>query len=116
MAVFTVAVALAPSQTVSLVLSVGAGLGASASYGLIGSYSGRFPGWQSSGASSLFILAGGVGSITFPYIMGPLAAGAGFRVAFAMIAIPAVIYALFSLLIHARSTPNPGGSCGDAAD
>ena len=116
MAVFTVAVALAPSQTVSLVLSVGAGLGASASYGLIGSYSGRFPGWQSSVASSLFILAGGVGSITFPYIMGPLAAGAGFRAAFAMIAVPAVIYALFSLLIHARSTPNPGGSCGDAAD
>ena len=52
MAVFTVAVALAPSQVASLVLTVGAGLGASASYGLIGSYSGRFPGWQSSVASS----------------------------------------------------------------
>jgi len=103
MAVFTVAVAFAPSQAASLVLAVGAGLGASASYGLIGSYSGRFPGWQSSVASSLFILAGGVGSITFPYVMGPLAESAGFRIALAMIAVPAVIYALFALLIRSRS-------------
>ncbi len=103
MAIFTVAVAYAPSQATSLVLAVGAGLGASASYGLIGSYAGRFPGWQSSVASSLFILAGGVGSITFPYIMGPLANCAGFRVALSVIAIPAVAYGLLSLLIHARS-------------
>lgn len=103
MAVFTVAVALAPAQAASLVLAVGAGLGASASYGLIGSYSGRFPGWQSSVASSLFILAGGVGSITFPYLMGPLADSAGFRIALAMIAVPAVIYALFALLIRSRT-------------
>lgn len=103
LAVFTVAVALAPSQAASLVLSVGAGLGASASYGLIGSYAGRFPGWQSAVASSLFILSGGVGSIALPYIMGPLASAAGFRVALALIAIPAVAYALFSLLIRAHS-------------
>jgi fucose permease len=102
-AVFAVAVGLAPSPAASLVLIVGAGLGASASYGLIGSYSGRFPGWQSSVASSLFVLSGGVGSIAFPYIMGPLADSAGFRIALAMIAIPALVYALFSLLIHARS-------------
>jgi len=103
MAVFTVAVALAPSQAASLVLAVGAGLGASASYGIIGSYAGRFPEWQSAVASSLFILSGGVGSIAFPYIMGPLADSAGFRTALAMIAVPAVVYALFSLLIRARS-------------
>ncbi len=103
MAVFTIAVALAPSQAVSLALAVGAGLGASASYGLIGSYAGRFPGWQSSVTSSLFILAGGVGSITFPYVMGPLANAAGFRIALAMIAAPAVIYALFGLLIRRRT-------------
>ncbi|MCL4466780.1 MAG: MFS transporter, partial [Chloroflexi bacterium] len=72
-AVFAVAVALAPGQSTSLVLAVGAGLGASASYGLIGSFAGRFPGWQSPVATSLFILAGGVGSIAFPYIVGPLA-------------------------------------------
>ena len=103
MAVFTVAIALAPSQVVSLVFAVGAGLGASASYGIIGSYAGRFPGWQSAVASSLFILSGGVGSITFPYLMGPLAHSAGFRMALAMIAVPAVVCALFSLLIRARS-------------
>ncbi len=103
MAVFTVAVALVPSQVASLVLTVGAGLGASASYGLIGSFSGRFPGWQSSVASSLFVLSGGIGSITFPYIMGPLADSAGFQIALAALAVPAIIYGLFSLLIHARS-------------
>jgi FHS family glucose/mannose:H+ symporter-like MFS transporter len=103
MAVFVVAVAFAPAQAASLVLAVGAGLGASASYGIIGSYAGLFPGWQSAVASSLFILSGGVGSIAFPYIMGPLASAAGFRVALAMLAVPALIYAGFSLLIHARS-------------
>ncbi len=103
MAVFTVAIGLAPSQVAALALSVGAGLGASASYGIIGSYSGRFPGWQSSVASSLFIFAGGLGSITLPYVMGPLADSAGFRIALALIAVPAFAYAMFALLIRARS-------------
>ena len=103
LAVFAVAVALAPSQAVSLVLAVGAGLGASASYGLMGSYAGRFPAWQSTVASSLFILSGTVGSITFPYIMGPLASSAGFRVALALVAVPALVYGAASLLIHASS-------------
>lgn len=108
MAVFVVAVAFAPSQAACLVLCVGAGLGASASYGIIGSYAGRFPEWQSAVASSLFILSGGVGSIAFPYLMGPLASAAGFRVALALVAVPALIYALFSLLIHARSGEGQG--------
>jgi fucose permease len=103
LAVFVVAVAFTPSQTVALVLSVGAGLGASASYGIIGSYSGRFPEWQSGVASSLFILSGGIGSVAFPYLMGPLASSAGFRIALAATAVPAVAYALFSLVIHARA-------------
>lgn len=107
-AVFAVAVALAPSQTVSLLLAVGAGLGASASYGLIGSYAGRFPEWQSAVASSLFILSGGLGSIAFPYIMGPLADAAGFRIALAMVAIPALAYAAASLLIRARVGEDAG--------
>ena len=100
MAVFAVAVAFAPSQSVALVLSVGAGLGASASYGLIGSFAGQFPGWQSAVASSLFILSGAVGSIAFPYIMGPLASAAGFRIALAVVAAPALIYGAAALLIH----------------
>jgi MFS family permease len=102
-AVFAVAVATAPTQAVALVLTVGAGLGASASYGLIGSYAGRFPGWQSAVASSLFILCGGIGSITFPYIMGPLASAAGFRVGLAVLAVPALAYGAASLLIHSAA-------------
>lgn len=95
--------AFAPSQTAALVLSVGAGLEASASYGIIGSYSGRFPEWQSGVASSLFIFSGGVGGVAFPCIMGLLASAVGFRIALAVIAVPALAYALFSLLIHARA-------------
>lgn len=102
-AVFIVAVAVAPSQIAALILTVGAGLGASASYGLIGSYAGRFPEWQSAVATSLFIFFGGLGSITLPYLMGPLASGAGFRAGLAMVAIPALVYAAASLVIHARS-------------
>ena len=102
-AVFIVAVALAPAQTASLVLAVGAGLGASASYALIGSYAGRFPGWQSAVASSMTIISGTLGSIAFPYIMGPLASAAGFRVALAVVAVPALAYGAASLLIHASS-------------
>jgi MFS family permease len=102
-AILAVAVAVAPTQATSLVLAVGAGLGASASYGLVGSYAGRFPGWQSAVASSLFILAGGVGSITVPYLVGPLASVAGFRVALGIVAAPAVVCGCASLLIHARS-------------
>jgi len=103
LAVFTIAVALAPGETLSQALVVGAGLGASASYGLIGSYSGRFPGWQGGVASSLFILCGGMGSITFPYLMGPLAHSAGFRAALAAVAAPAIIYAALSFVIHAAA-------------
>jgi MFS family permease len=103
LAVFCVVLAVAPTRTATLVLSVGAGLGASASYGLIGSYSGRFPDWQSGVASSAFILAGGLGSVVFPYLMGPIASAAGFRVALGLIAVPAVAYGLFSFLLQARA-------------
>ena len=103
LAAFAVAVAFAPTQAASLVLSVGAGLGASASAGIIGSYAGRFPDWQSGVASSVFLLIGGIGSMVFPYLTGPLAAAAGLRLALAVTAVPAIAYALFSLLIRARS-------------
>jgi FHS family glucose/mannose:H+ symporter-like MFS transporter len=103
MAAFTVALALAPSQTVSLVMAVGAGLGASASYGLISSYGQYYPEWRSGVAVSLFILSGSVGSVTLPYVLGPLASAAGFRVALALVAVPAIACALFGQLIHRRA-------------
>lgn len=102
--VFSAALAIAPSQVVSLVLVVGAGLGASASYGLIGSYAGRFPGWQSPVATSLFVLSGGVGSITFPYLMGPLASAAGFRVALGVVPVLSLACGVAALLIHAQAS------------
>ncbi len=103
LAVFAIGLALAPNQAVALTLSVGAGLGASASYGLIGSYAGKFPGWQASVASSAFLIAGGVGAMIFPYLTGPIASSGGFRLAIGVTAVPAMIYALLSLVIHARS-------------
>ncbi len=106
-AVFAVAVALSPDEVVSLILAVGAGLGASASYALIGSHAGRFPGWQSAVASSICIISGTIGSIAFPYIMGPLADAAGFRVALALISVPALVYGAASLLIHHATERSP---------
>jgi FHS family glucose/mannose:H+ symporter-like MFS transporter len=103
MAGFTVAVALSPSRTAALILAVGAGLGASASYGLISSYSKYFPEWQSGVAISLFILSGAVGSIALPYLLGPLANAAGFRVALALVAVPTLLCGLFGQLIHSRA-------------
>jgi MFS family permease len=99
-AAFAAAVAFAPSQSAALVLAAGAGLGASASYGLIGTYAGHFPEWQSAVASSTFILSGVLGSIALPYIMGPLASAAGFRIAMAVIAVPALAYGAAALLIE----------------
>jgi MFS transporter, FHS family, glucose/mannose:H+ symporter len=103
MAAFSVALALAPSQAVALVMAVGAGLGASASYGLISSYGQHYPEWQSSVVVSLFILSGSVGSVALPYVLGPLARAAGFRVALALVAVPAIACALFGQLIHKRA-------------
>jgi len=111
LAAFSAAVAFAPTQVSSLVLSVGAGLGASASAGLIGSYAGRFPNWQSGVASSVFLLIGGIGSMVFPYLTGPLATAAGLRLALAVTAVPALACGLFSLLLRARS-----GEGREAAD
>lgn len=101
--VMTIAVAFAPSLAASLALTVGAGLGASASYGLIGSYSGHFPDWESGVVSSSFILVGSLGCAVFPYLFGPLADAAGFRAAMAMVAVPAIIYGLLSFVIRARA-------------
>jgi fucose permease len=111
LAAFAVALAFAPTQVASLVLSVGAGLGASASAGIIGSYAGRFPDWQSGVASSVFLLIGGIGSMVFPYLTGPLATAAGLRLALAVTAVPAIACGLFSFLIRARS--GEGRTAGD---
>jgi FHS family glucose/mannose:H+ symporter-like MFS transporter len=103
MAGFAIGLAFAPSQAVALVMAVGAGLGASASYGLISSYAEHFEEWQSGVAVSLFVLSASVGGIALPYLFGPLASAAGFRVALAVVAVPALACGLFGQLIHKRA-------------
>jgi len=103
LAVMAVGVALAPTLATSMIFSVGAGLGASAAYGLIGSYAGHFPGWYSGVVSSLFVLGGSFGCALFPYIFGPLASAGGFRFALAAVALPALAFGALSFLIHSRS-------------
>lgn len=102
MGAFAIALAVAPSATAALALAAGGGLAASPCYALIASYSDRFPGWQSGVASSLFILSGAIGGMVFPYLIGPLAASAGFRVALAMAAVPALVCSGLSLVLHAK--------------
>jgi fucose permease len=103
LALFSIGLALAPGVVASMILAVGAGLGASASFGLIGSYSSRFPAWHAGVVSSAYLLAAGVGSMVFPYLIGPVASAAGFRVAISLLAIPAALYALLALVVRARS-------------
>lgn len=103
LAVMALGIAVAPTQRVSLLLVVGAGLGASASFGMIGSYAREFPGWYCGIASSIFVLATGVASVVFPYVTGPVASAGGFRLAIAVAAAPAAICGLLSFPIHRYS-------------
>jgi len=103
LAILAVGIAVSPSQATCLALAAGAGLAASASYGLIGSYTALFPAWHAGVASSAFVLAGAAGSMIFPYLTGPAASAGGFRLAIALTAVPAFGCALVALYIHARS-------------
>ena len=100
MAAFTVAMAFAPSQSVGLILAVGAGVGASATYGLISAYAKSFPDWQAGVSLSLFILSGAVGGVVLPYVLGPLASATGFRVALALVAAPTLLCGVFAALLR----------------
>jgi fucose permease len=102
-AVFIGAVAASPTQALSLGLTFIAGFSVSASFSLIGSYSSRFPLWYAGVAYSVFQLSGGVGSMVFPYLIGPVAAGSGFRTALAVTAIPMLIVAFLALGLRRAS-------------
>jgi MFS family permease len=103
MAVFAATVAVSPTQAISLALAFGAGLGSSASFSLIGSYSSRFPHWHAGVVFSAFQFAGAVGAMVFPYLTGPLAASLGFRAAIAVAAVPALIVASLALYLRKAS-------------
>jgi MFS transporter, FHS family, glucose/mannose:H+ symporter len=110
LALFSVAIAVSPRQVATLALALGAGLGASATFGLLGSYSSKFPAWHAGVVSSAYLLVGGAGSMVFPYLMGPLASTAGFRMAFGVLAVPAIVYALLALVVHTASREGRGAA------
>ena len=100
LAVFAVAVGVSPVQALSQVSAFLCGLGASAIFSLISGYSSKFPGWYASVVYSAVMVAAMLGSTVFPYLTGPLAQSAGFRVAISFTAVPAVIVLGLSFVLH----------------
>ena len=100
LAVFTAIVGMAPTQTLSMVLVFLAGLGSSSTFSLLGSYSAKFPLWYAGVVYSAYQVAGGVGSMLMPYMIGPLADGVSFRAAISFCAIPFLILAGMALFFR----------------
>jgi fucose permease len=94
--VLSVLVGLSPSHGFSLAAIFAVGLATSALWPLLSSYCSRFPRWHAGVMYSLMGLAGAVGSISFPYLIGPAAHTLGFRTAIALIAIPAAVGTLLA--------------------
>jgi fucose permease len=99
-AVFALGVALSVSAEMSMVMSFFAGLGASAGFPLILSFSARFPRWHAGVVFSSVIMAGALGRIIFPYLVGPFAESLGFRTAMGLAFVLAAALSLLTLYIH----------------
>jgi fucose permease len=97
MAVFAVGVAVSPSLPVAMVTAFLAGLGASACYSLISSYSAKFPRWHAGVVFSAIILVSGLGRIVFPYAVGAIAEATNFRIAVSLAAVLAAGVAVLAL-------------------
>jgi len=100
MAVFALGVALSTTPAMSMVMSFLSGLGASAAFPLILSFSARFPKWHAGVVFSGVIMAGALGRIVFPYLIGPIAESLGFRVAIGLAFVLAAALSLLSLYLH----------------
>ena len=107
-AVFALGVALSVSSEMSMVMSFFAGLGASAGFPLILSFSARFPRWHAGVVFSSVIMAGALGRIVFPYLVGPLAESWGFRTAMGLAFVQAGALSLLALYLH-RVSGEPQG-------
>ena len=99
-ALFALGVALSVSEAMSLVMSFFAGVGASAGFPLILSFSARFPRWHAGVVFSSVIMAGAVGRIVFPYLVGPLAETVGFRLAMGLAFLLAGALSALSVYLH----------------
>jgi fucose permease len=100
MAVFALGLALSTSVGMSMVMAFFCGFGASAAFPLILGFSGKFPAWHAGVVYSAVVMAGAVGRIIFPYVVGPIAESAGFRVAMGLAFVLAAACALLSLYLH----------------
>ena len=99
-ALFALGVALAVSPAMSMVMSFFAGLGASSGFPLILSFSARFPRWHAGVVFSSVIMAGALGRIIFPYLVGPFAEAWGFRTAMGLAFVLAAALSVLSLYLH----------------
>jgi fucose permease len=111
-AVFALGVALAVSVEMSMVMSFCAGLGASAGFPLILSFSARFPRWHAGVVFSSVIMAGALGRIIFPYLVGPLAESLSFRIAMGLAFVLAGALSVLSLYLHRVSRQAESSSLG----
>lgn len=100
MAVFALGIALSTSLAMVMVMAFMSGLGTSASYALIASFSGRFPAWHAGVLYSAVVMAAAFGRIIFPYVIGPIADSLGFRVAIGLAFVLAAAVSVLSLYLH----------------
>ncbi len=100
MAVFALGIALSTTAAMSMVMAFFSGLGASAAFPLILSFSARFPRWHAGVVFSAVIMAGALGRIIFPYVIGPIADSLGFRIAIGLAFVLAAVLSGLSLYLH----------------
>lgn len=103
MAVFALGIALSTSLTMVMAMAFLCGLGTSASYPLIISFSARFQGWHSGVVYCAMVMGSGFGRIIFPYVVGPIANAAGFRIAMGLAFVLAAAVSFLSLLLRRAS-------------
>ena len=109
MAVFALGVAVSNSVPLSIVMAFVSGLGASAAFPLIMGFAGKFPAWHAGVVVSAVVLAGAVGRLVFPYLIGPLAHSAGFRWAMGLAFVLAAAGALLAFFLHGISGEGSAG-------
>jgi fucose permease len=100
MGVFALLAALSVSVEMLMATAFVSGLGASAAFPLILGYSGRFPAWHAGVVYSAVIMAGALGRIIFPYLIGPIAEAAGFRLAMGLAFVLAGACSLLAFYLH----------------
>ena len=115
MAVFALGVAVSPSADWSMAMAFLSGLGASAGFPLILGFSGKFPAWHAGVVYSAVVLAGAVGRIVFPYLIGPIAHSAGFRIAIGLAFVLAAACSLLAFFLHGISGEGAAGETVAAA-